>query len=435
MSAAGMEKSRSPRRRGRGWLFAGLGLLLAGGLAGYGIWSRSSAVTSLARSTDDSAVPRVQVTTPRNGPRQRTLALPGNIEAWYQASIYGQVAGYVSHWYKDYGAEVKAGDVLGTIDTPGLDAELGAAKAQLATVQARYNLAVITAKRWSALSGTQAVAKQDVDIKKADEIAQKAEVAAAQQNVAKYEAMSAFKKLVAPFNGVVTARNLNIGDYVSATGGDPSTHSGSQPLFIVADVHELRIFVSVPQNFSDALRPGLTATMTLPQNPGRQIPLQFLTTAKAIVASTRTAVTELTVDNPNGDLWPGTYVSVTFAFPSDPDVLVVPEQAVLFRAQGTQVALIGGDDKVRLQDITVGRNLGTDVQVVSGLKPGDKLVANPSLGLLDGQQVKVVQAAAGADPGGGATGTPSQPQGGPPTRPDMQAASNAPPDAGPKPAN
>ena len=142
----------------------------------------------------------------------------------------------------------------------------------------------------------------------------------------------ALKRLVAPFNGVVTARNINIGDYVSATGADP-TRSGSQPLFAVADVHKLRIFVSVPQNFSDALRPGLTATMTLPQNPGKKIPLQFLTTAKAVIAATRTVVTEPTLDNPNGELWPGTYVSVTFAFPGDPDVLVAPEQAVLFRAR------------------------------------------------------------------------------------------------------
>lgn len=419
-----------PRRRG--WLWAGLGLLVAGGLASYGIWSRSSATTDLTKSTDDSAVPRVQMITPKNGPAQRTLALPGNIEAWYQAAIYGQVAGYVSHWYKDYGAEVKAGDVLGTIEAPSLDAELAAAKAQLATVQATYNLAVLTAKRWTALAGTQAVAQQDVDIKKADAAAQKAQVAAAQQNVVKYEAMSAFKKLVAPFDGVVTARNLNIGDYVSATGGNQTARGPAQPLFTVADIHKLRVFVSVPQNFSDLLRPGLTATMTLSQNPGKQIPLQFLTTARAVTAATRTVVTELVLDNPGGDLWPGTYVSVQFSFPGDPDVLIVPAQAVLFRAQGTQVALIGDGDKVHLQDVTIGRNLGTDVQILTGLKLTDKLVANPSLGLLDSQQVKIVQPAAGADP----SGSPSAAQPSPP--PPGQPAPSAPQanvGAGSKPAN
>lgn len=278
-----------PRRRG--WLFAGLGLLLAGGLAGYGIWSRSNTTTVQTKNADDSAVPRVQVISPKNGPQQLNLTLPGNLEAWYQAAIYGQVTGYVSHWYKDFGAEVKTGDVLGTIDTPSLDAELAAARAQLAMVRARYNLAVVTAKRWSALSGTQAVATQDVDIKKADEAAQKAEVAAAEQNVIKYEAMTAFKKLVSPFDGIVTVRNVNIGDFVGASGGDPNARSPSQALFTVADVHKLRVFVSVPQNFSDALRPGLTAVMTLPQNPGKQIPLQFLITAKSVVAATRTVVT------------------------------------------------------------------------------------------------------------------------------------------------
>jgi len=258
MSATKTEPApaQAKARRHWGWLLAGLGLLAAGGLAGYGIWSRSTTTKTLAASTDDQAVPRVQVIMLKNGPKQRLLTLPGNIEAWYQAAIYGQVVGYVSHWYKDYGADVKTGDMLATIETPSLDAELAAARAQLATVQATYNLAVLTAKRYSALAGTQAVAQQDVDIKKADAAAQKAQVAAAQQNVIKYEAMSAFKKLVAPFDGVVTARGVNIGDYVSATGSDPTSKGTPQSLFTVADVQKLRIFVSVPQNFSDALRPA-----------------------------------------------------------------------------------------------------------------------------------------------------------------------------------
>ncbi|MGI4940867.1 MAG: efflux RND transporter periplasmic adaptor subunit [Janthinobacterium lividum] len=375
-----------------------MGAVMAAGLAGYGIWSRSSTTAALKQSTDTQAVPQVQVIAPRNGPSQRTLTLPGNIEAWYQAAIFGQVSGYLLHWYKDYGAEVKTGDVLGTIDTPSLDAELAAAKAQLATAQARYSLAALTAKRWAALQGTQAVAQQDVDIRQANAVEAKTEVDAAQQNVKRYQAMSAFKNLVSPFDGVVTARNVNIGDYVATSGGNTTQRGEAQPLFGVADVHKMRVFVSVPQNFSDALKPGLSATMTLPQEPGKKIAVQFLTTAKAVVAATRTVVTEFVIDNPQGTLWPGTYVSVQFTFPSDPSVLVVPEQAVLFRAQGTQVALVGDGDKIHLQDVAIGLNLGTDVQVTSGLKTTDKLVANPSLGLLDGQQVKIVQAAAGADP-------------------------------------
>ena len=252
---------------------------------------------------------------PQPGPPQRTLTLPGNIEAWYQAPIYAQVSGYVSHWYKDYGAQVKAGDVLATIDTPALDAQFAASKANLAVVEARYKLAEITARRWSALSGTQAVSQQDVDVKVADAVAQKAQVAAAQQDVARYQALIAFKQLVAPFDGVVTARNTNVGDYVNAAGGDATLRSASTALFIVADIHQMRIFVSVPQEYADVLKPGLTATLTLPQAPDKPITAQFLTTAHAVVPSTRTVVTELTVDNANRELWPGTYVNVHFAFP------------------------------------------------------------------------------------------------------------------------
>ena len=356
---------------------------------------------------------RVQVIAPQHGPATRSLTLPGNTEAWYQASIYGQVVGYVSHWFKDYGAVVKAGEVLATIDTPSLDAELAAAKAQLTTAQAKYSLALVTAKRWTALSGTQAVSQQDVDIKKADRAQQKAEMAAAQQNVAKYEAMAGFKMVTAPFDGVVTARNVNMGDYVGAAGGNSTNRSQSQSLFTVADVHKLRIFVSVPQSFSEALAPGLTGTMTLPQDPSKVIPLKFLTTAKAVDPATRTVVTEFVLDNPKGDIWPGNFVSVKFSFPSDPNILVVPSQAVLFRAQGTQVALVDDNNKIHLQDVTIGQNLGNNVQVIAGLKPSDKLVANPSLGTLEGQTVKVVQPLPGADPGNNSSAPPKPPQPGP----------------------
>jgi membrane fusion protein (multidrug efflux system) len=263
-------------------------------------------------------------------------------------------------------------------------------------VQARYKLAVITAKRWAALSGTQAVAQQDVDVKAADAAEQKAEVAAAEQTVAQFQAMVAFKNLVAPFDGVVTARRTNVGDYVNGTGGDSTARSApSTALFTVADIHQLRIFVSVPQDYADALKPGLTATLTLPQKPGNPIPAQFLTTANAVNPSTRTIVTEFTVDNAKRELWPGTYVNVHFNFPSDPNILILPEQALLFRAQGMQVAILDGQNRVHLQDVALGRNLNTDVEIVSGLKATDKVVANPSLGLLDGQQVKIVQAAQG----------------------------------------
>jgi membrane fusion protein (multidrug efflux system) len=390
----------------RGLLLVLIGVVVAGGLAAYGIRTRTDTVAALQQTAEDASLPRVQLVSPKPGPPQRTLTLPGNIEAWYQAPIYAQVSGYVSHWFKDYGAQVKAGDLLATVDTPGLDAQFAASKASLAVMEARYKLADITARRWSALSGTQAVSQQDVDVKAADAVAQKAQVAAAQQDVARYQALIAFKQLVAPFDGVVTARSTNVGDYVNAAGGDATLRSATASLFIVADIHQMRIFVSVPQEYADVLKPGLTATLTLPQTPDKPIPAQFLTTANAVVTATRTVVTELTVDNARRELWPGTYVNVHFVFPGDPSVLILPEQALLFRAQGMQVAVLDDKDRVHLQDVALGHNLDTDVQIVSGLKATDKVVGNPSLGLLEGQQVKIVQPVAGYQPGRGSTHAP-----------------------------
>jgi membrane fusion protein (multidrug efflux system) len=420
------EAIAAPGQRGR--ILALIGVVVAGGLAAFGIWSRSDTVANLKQEADDAAIPRVQIVSPKPGPPHRTLTLPGNIDAWYEAPIYAQVSGYVAHWFKDYGAPVKAGDVLATISTPSLDAQFEASKAKLEVAQARYKLAVITAKRWAALSGTQAVAQQDVDVKAADAAEQKAEVAAAEQTVAQFQAMVAFKNLVAPFDGVVTARRTNVGDYVNSTGGDSTVRSTPAALFSVADIHQMRIFVSVPQDYADALKPGLTATLTLPQNPGNPIPAQFLTTANAVNTPTRTIVTEFTVDNAKGELWPGTYVNVHFNFPSDANILIVPEQALLFRAQGMQVAVVDGEDRVHLQDVALGRNLNIEVEIVSGLKATDKIVANPSLGLLDGQQVKIVQPVQGYQPGSsskpGVAPQPAQPL--TTTEPGAAAAAPAP---------
>jgi membrane fusion protein (multidrug efflux system) len=397
-----MTNNEPKAKRGhRGGLLVLVGVLAAGGLAAEGVWSRSETVSGLQKTADDASLPRVEVVSPKPGPRQRTLTLPGNIDAWYQAPIYAQVSGYVSHWYKDYGAEVKTGDVLASIDTPALDAQFAASKANLAVMQARYKLAVITTRRWSALAGTQAVSQQEVDVKAADAAAQKAQVEAAQQDVARYQALIVFKQLVAPFDGVVTARNTNVGDYVNAAGGDATLPSVPPSLFVVADIHQMRIFVSVPQEYADVLKPGLTATLTLPQAPDKPIQAQFRTTAHAVVPSTRTIVTELTADNANRELWPGTYASVHFTFPGEPNLLILPEQALLFRTQGMQVAVVDDQDRVHLRDVTLGKNLDTEVQIVSGLKATDKVVGNPSLGLLDGQQVKPVQPVAGYQPGQG----------------------------------
>jgi membrane fusion protein (multidrug efflux system) len=371
-------------------LIAALPAVVAAVFLVGGIVQRMRALGKLRDVAKTQSVPAVEIIAPTPGPTKRPLVLPGTVSAWYQAPIFAQVSGYVHAWYVDYGATVKAGQLLATIDTPGLDAQYAAAQADMHVAQANYRLAVTTANRWQALAGTVAVSQQEVDVQTSSAEARKAELEAAQQNVGRYAALEAFKRVVAPFDGVVTARLTDVGSYVNAAGGDVSVRGASTELFTVADVHALRVFVSVPQDYADDLLPGLTAMIQLPSQPDKRIQAKYLTTARAFSTNTRTAVTELTVDNPNHALWPGTYVDVTFQVPSDPKVLSMPEDALIFRAAGTQVAVVDAHNRVHLRGITLGQNLGTTVQVRSGLTLGDKLVNNPPAGLLDGETVQPV---------------------------------------------
>jgi membrane fusion protein (multidrug efflux system) len=384
--------------RRSGILFVTVGLAVAGGLAFYGIWSRASTVSDLQQRADEAAIPKVQAISPKAGPPEQSLTLPGQIDAWNQAQVYAQVTGYVDHWYKDYGATVNAGDVLATISTPTLDAQYEASLAKLKVAQSQYDIAAITSRRYTALTGTAGVSQQQIDDRSAAADAAKAQVDAAQQDVENYAAKVAFKSVKAPFAGIVTARRVNIGDFIGANGADV-TQGVSRPLFTVADVHQVRIFVSVPQTFGDVLKPGLKAELHLPGNAAKSVPAQFLTMAGGVSPTTRTIVTEFVVDNPQHELLPGAYVSVKMTFPSNPDILIVPAQALLFRAQGMQVALIGAGNKVHLQKVSVGQTLGLTVQVTAGLSMTDKIVASPSLGLLEGQRVEPVTPVTGSQPG------------------------------------
>ena len=360
-------------------------------LMAYGIVKREWAVKHLQDVANDQATLPVQIITPQHGPASRTLVLPGTIQAWYQATIFGQVTGYVSSWKEDYGAKVKKGQLLATIAAPGLDAEYAAAKATLDVAEANYQLAVSTAARWQALAGTPAVSKQAVDVQEAGATARKAEREAARQNVARYAALEEFKQVVAPFDGIVTARLTNVGAYVNAGGGDAGARANATELFTVSDVHQLRVFVAVPQDYADQLGDGVPVTIHLPSQPGKTIPAKFLTTARAFNDNSRTAVTELTVDPKDGLLWPGTFVEVVFQLPADTALLTMPEQALIFRAPGPQVALLDAQNRVHLQNVTLGNNLGQIVQVVSGLAEGDRFVNNPPAGLLEGQLVQPVE--------------------------------------------
>jgi membrane fusion protein, multidrug efflux system len=364
-------------------------------VAGYGIWTRGVALTNLKQLANDSTIPRVQLTSPKPGPAERTVTLPGNVVAWNAAPIYAQVSGYVTKWYKDYGAHVEKGELLAEIDAPGLDAQYKASLAQLDTAVTNYDLAAVTAKRYTDLKNTPGVSQQEIDNYVAAAAADKAKVAAAQENVQRYYAMIGFEKVVAPFAGIVTSRLVNIGDYVTSAGGDAALLGAAKPLFNVADVSKLRVYAAVPQSFGNVLSPAIKATLTLPNAPEKPIKAEFLTSAGAVTTGTRTIVTELVVEDGQKPLLPGAYVNVHFTVPGNPSLVIVPSQALLFRADGMQVATVGAGNRIHLKEVSLGDNLGSEVEILSGVTAAEKIVANPSLGLLEGQQVKVVRAARG----------------------------------------
>jgi RND family efflux transporter MFP subunit len=375
----------------------------------YGIFKREWNVKQLKGVADDQATLPVQIITPERGPATRTLVLPGTVQGWYEATIFGQVTGYIGSWKEDYGATVKKGQLLATIEAPGLDAQYAAAQASLNVAQANYDLAVSTAKRWQALAGTPAVSQQAVDVQTATAKARKADLEAAQQNVARYAALESFKRVVAPFDGIVTARLTNVGAYVNAGGGDAGARTGATQLFTVSDVHKLRVFVEVPQSYAGQLDAQASVTIHLPSQPDKSIPATFLTTARAFSDNSRTAVTELTVDPADGTLWPGTFVEAVFRLTNDSALLTLPEEALIFRAQGLQVALVDAHSRVHLQNIALGENLGETVQVLSGLTRDARVVNNPPAGLLEGQLVQSVTPAAGYAPRSGSAATAQSP--------------------------
>ena len=383
-------------QRRRGLVIVGVVLLgSAVTLVVTGIGSRKQALAALRTSTEDASIEDVSVIAPRKGDPIRTLDLPGEVNAWYAAPIYAQVSGYVKMWNKDYGATVHRGDVLATINTPRLDAQYQTSKAQVDVADAKLALAELTAKRWKNLEGTQAVSQQQVDVQAANARTEEAEAAAARHDMAQYAALEDFRSIVAPFDGIVTARNINVGDYVSPGGGELSNKDDATELFSVADVHKLRIFVSVPQDYIDILKKGVTADITVPQFPDKVFHANFLTDASALDKDSRTVTTELVMDNPGNQIWPGSYAQVHFSVPSNTNTLLVPENSLIFQEQGEQVAVVDASNHIVLKKVQVGRNLGQDVEILSGLSPEDRVVNNPSAGLLNGEQARIEPATNG----------------------------------------
>jgi len=380
----------------RGKLVTISAILLCVIYLGYRIYDSKSDAALLREHTLEESVPTVAVITPKPGAQTETITLPGNVQAWFQAPIYAQVSGYVKMWYKDYGALVKKGDVLAEINAPALDAQYEQAKADLQSERARYALADITAKRWVALRKNHAVSEQSISVQEANAKAELAKVRASEQNVRNFEALIRFKTIVAPYDGVVIDRNINVGDYVNKEGTISSPNAVSN-LFTVADVTMLRLFVSVPETFGPFLRPGMTADVTVPQLPNRHFTAKFLTVARGFDVSTRTVITVFTIDNEDRALWPGSYAKVELTAPVDRQIHTIPSTALVFQEHGTQVAVVTKDDRIHLQAITVSKLFANAVEVAEGISASDRIVNNPSAALLEGDKVRVVTPASGYD--------------------------------------
>jgi len=377
-------------------------LIVAVAVAAAGIVRRQQQHAEVTQVSEAAATPTVAVTMPKRGVSGLQVVLPGDIQAWYDAPIYARVNGYLKNWYYDYGARVKAGDVLAVIDAPDLDGQFAAAKAKLNSMnsvvnvrQAELEFAKTTYDRWrespkGVVSVQETTAKKgDFDSATARLDAAIADVKAVEGDVERLQALQQFKQITAPFDGTVTERNTDIGALINAGSG---VGGGSGPvLFRVADVHRMRVFVQVPQQISADIREGLPAQLHLPQYPDKTFKADVATTARAINMTSRTLLVELHAENPDGILQPGTYAEVHFDLPSNPDMVQIPTSALLFRAEGLQVAVIGPDNRIELRKLTLGRNLGAQVEVVAGLTPSDRIVDGPPDSLAAGDQVRVVE--------------------------------------------
>ena len=358
-------------------------MILAITAATLGISNRAKSVQEVARWTDKQAVPTVAVVTPKSVPSQDDLVLPGTIEAFYSGPIFARASGYVREWYQDIGAHVKKGDVLALIDTPDLDQQLAQARADLLTAQANEKLSNVTAERWQTLATRNIVSQQAKDEKVGDLQAKTSAMQAAQANVARLESLQSFNRLVAPFDGVVTARGVDVG-HLAAAGGN-----SGKPLFTVSDIHKVRVYVNVPQAFLGELKPGLAASLVLPQFPGQPFSAELTTTSNSVAPDSRSALVELLADNPEGKLWPGSFAEVHFHLDAKGNVLRIPATALFFGPRGIELALLMPDGTVSLSKVQLGRNLGREVEVLSGLPPDATVIDSPPESLIPGQMVSV----------------------------------------------
>ena len=375
-------KTLSPRQL----LLVGiLALVAAGGIAANGLISRARNKQDLVQWTNAQAVPTVALAKLVRGDAEQRLILPGSVQPYSKATIYARVNGYLKSWNKDIGAPVKADEVLASIEAPDLDQQLAQARATLASAKANHDIAAITAERNNTLVQRQTVSQQIADQTTADAEAKKAIMDASAAYVRQLEAMQSFKQIVAPFDGIVTARNTDIGALINSG-------SAGQALFEISDLHRVRIYVQVPQAFTTDLRPGLKATFEMPQNTDQKFDATLVAMSNAMSETSRSMLVELQADNPDGKLFGGTYCRVDFQIPGDPNMVRLPATALMSVNRGVQVAVLGDSNRVVLKSIQLGRDFGDTVEVTAGLSPSDQVIDRPPETLQNGDAVQLAVA-------------------------------------------
>lgn len=368
----------------KGPILGGTVLLLGAlGAAFWGVTTRTRSLDLVTQETREMAVTAVAVVTPERGTPQEEISLPGTMQAFIDAPIYARTNGYLKKWYADIGTHVRTGELIAEIDTPELDQQLQQARADLATAEANARLAMTTAERYRELIKTDSVSRQDLDNANGNLDARTAGVESARANVKRLEQLQAFQRIEAPFDGVVTARNTDVGALIDSG-------SNAKELFHVAAVHKLRVFINVPEVYARAAQTGLNADLTLKEFPGRRFTGKLVRTSSAIDVASRTLLTEIDVDNPKGELLPGSYAEVHLKLPTAAATLKLPVDALIFKTDGLQVAAVDKNDRVRLITVVTGRDFGDTVEVVSGLDGSERVIANPPDSLAAGQVVRVV---------------------------------------------
>ncbi len=350
-----------------------------------GIYSRVKAQSALKQATEEQAVVAVAVTQPMQGTKIENLILPGDVLAFTETPIYARTNGYLKRWTAEIGTRVKAGELLAEIDTPEVDQQLRQAQADLATAEANFALAESTFTRWQDLRKTESVTPQEVDEKRGDAAAKKALVAAARANVQRLRDLQSFKRVVAPFDGVITTRNTQVGDLIA-----PPSGGNAKELFRLAAVHKMRTVVNVPEPFARSMRRGGAAKVDVVEVPGRKFEGEIAYLSDAIDPVSRTLRVEVVVDNGHGELFPGAYARVHFTLPADATKLRVPVNTLIFSRSGSQVATVDDGGRIALRTIVIGRDFGTEVEIESGLAATDRVVVNPPDSLFEQQMVRVV---------------------------------------------